>query len=132
MADTTSVTELLATFLAVYFLAAGLGVLVERRSLGNMIGELQDRAMLGYLAGLIAFITGAAIVSVHNQWDSFVAGLVSLIGWVALIEGVLMLAVRRRFLSLFAPMVKSEMVVTAMGIATSVGGLVLLIYLLAT
>ena len=43
-----------------------------------------------------------------------------------------MLAIRRRFLGLFAPLLKSELLVTAMGIVTSVGGLILLVYLLAT
>ena len=38
MADTTSVTELLATFIAVYFMAAGLGVLIERKSLDDAHG----------------------------------------------------------------------------------------------
>lgn len=132
MANNPALTELLATFLAIYLLAAGLGVLIERKSLASVYTDLQEHSILGHLAGLVAFFVGAAVVAIHNQWGSFLAGLVSLVGWAALIEGVLMLAVRRRFLAVFAPMMNSEPLIVTMGFLTSVGGLVLLIYLLAT
>ncbi len=132
MADRTELTELLAIFLAVYLMAAGLGVMIERKSLASVVTDLQEHSILGHLAAVVAFFVGAAVVAIHNHWDSFLAGLVSLVGWAALIEGVLMLAVRRRFLAVFAPMMNSEPIIMAMGIVTSVGGLVLLVYLLAT
>ncbi len=53
---------------------------------------MRHSAFAFYLGGLIAFAIGAAIVSLHNDFSGPLAIFITLIGWVALIEGVIMLA----------------------------------------
>lgn len=96
-----AVTELLATWMGLYMVAAGAGLLVDRNLYANVIGELRDGASLGYLAAIVVFVIGAAVVSLHNEWNGPWAVVVSLIGWGALIEGLALLAFRRAFLSAF-------------------------------
>ena len=55
-------------------------------------GEIRQNAFAFYLGGLIAFAIGAVIVSLHNDFSGPLAIFISLIGWVALAEGVIMLA----------------------------------------
>ena len=42
---------------------------------------LRDDAVAGFVMGLVAFVIGAVIVSLHNTWDTVLAAFVSLIGW---------------------------------------------------
>lgn len=116
----------LTTLIGLYFTAAGTGVLVERDNINGMLKQLIDQPMLGYPTGVVAFAIGGAILSVHNEWGDVLSAFISLIGWAALIEGVLMLAVRRWFLGLFAGLTFSTTTITAIGSATVLAGLVLL------
>ena len=66
------------------------------------------------------------MVSVHNLWTGPLAVVVSVFSWGALIEGVLMLAVRRQFLGLVNVVPFTGATTLPFGIAAIVLGLVLL------
>ena len=121
-----STTQMLAALIGLYFVSAGTGLLVERQNMSTMFKELSSQSMLGYLGGIIAFSVGAVIVAIHNEWSGLLAGFVTLVGWMALGEGVLMLAFRRWFLGLFEGWLLSPTIVSIFGIGTVLGGLVLL------
>ena len=119
-------TETLASLIGLYFCAAGTGMLVERNNASVLLRELIAQPVLGFLGGIIAFVIGGAIVAVHNNWDSLLAGIVSLVGWMSLLEGALMLACRKWFLGLFARLVLSSHVVTTFALGTIAAGAALL------
>lgn len=102
MIESMTLTHLLASFIGLYFASASLGILLDRDGMQKMLPEFLENPTFGYLGGILAFAIGAVIVSLHNDWSGLLAGFVSLIGWVALIEGVLMLAFRKWFMGLFA------------------------------
>ncbi|NNE21235.1 MAG: hypothetical protein HKN11_01365 [Rhizobiales bacterium] len=118
-------TQILAGLIGVYFMSAGAGLLIDRHGMKAMFDELKGQPMLGYLAGVVAFAIGGSIVAIHNDWSNLLAGFVSFIGWISLAEGVLMLALRERFLAFFDGWWLSPRFMTAMGIVTSIGGIVL-------
>lgn len=130
MTDMTT-TQILASLIGLYFVSAGIGLLVERPGMQAMFDELKASAMLGYLGGILAFAIGGTIVAIHNDWSSLVAGFVSLIGWISLLEGALLLAFRKRFLAFFDGWMLSTGFVTGMGAVTIfVGGLLWLAVLI--
>jgi len=118
-------THTLAALIGLYFLAGGVGLLVDRNNATKLMRELTAQPMFGYLGGLIAFAIGGAIVGVHNNWNSLLSGFVSLVGWLSLLEGVLMLACRKWFLGLFARLTLSSIMVSAFGFGTLLAGVVL-------
>ena len=70
----------------------------ERRGFATMLDDLRDNTTLGFITGVFTFALGAFIISLHNIWTNPLAIIVSLIGWAALIEGLLFLAVRKPFM----------------------------------
>ena len=90
-ADAT-MTDLLARFMGLYMLAAGTGVALNGADLPKMMEEMRQSRLAFYLGGLIAFAIGATIVSLHNDFSGPLAIFITLFGWVALAEGVIMLA----------------------------------------
>jgi hypothetical protein len=107
--------------------AAGIGLLTGRGSYATLIDELRDNTALGYVTGAFVFALGAAMVAVHNLWTDPLAIVVSLVGWGALIEGVLMLAIRRPFLGLVKVVPFTPATMVPFGIAAIVLGAVLAI-----
>ena len=126
MIETLSVTQILAVFIGLYMVAAGIGFLTGRGSYATLIDELRDNTALGHVTGAFVFALGAAMVAVHNLWTGPLAIVVSLVGWGALIEGVLMLAIRRTFLGLVKVVPLTPATLVPCGIAAIVGGAVLL------
>jgi hypothetical protein len=127
MIETLSVTQILAVFIGLYMVAAGIGFLTGRGSYATLIDELRDNTALGYVTGAFVFALGAAMVAVHNLWTGPLAIVVSLVGWGALIEGVLMLAIRRTFLGLVKVVPLTPATLVPFGIAAIVLGAVLAI-----
>ena len=127
MIETLSVTQILAVFVGLYMVAAGIGFLTGRGSYATLIDELRDNTALGYVTGAFVFALGAAMVAVHNLWTGPLAIVVSLVGWGALIEGVLMLAIRRTFLGLVKVVPLTPATMVPFGIAAIVLGAVLAI-----
>ncbi len=127
MIETLSTTQILAVFIGLYMVAAGIGFLTGRGSYATLIDELRDNTALGYVTGAFVFALGAAMVAVHNLWTGPLAIVVSLVGWGALIEGVLMLAIRRTFLGLVKVFPLTPATLVPCGIAAIVLGAVLAI-----
>jgi hypothetical protein len=107
MIEGYSTTQVIAALIGLYMLAGGVGMLTDHNVWSRVIKEFAGSPALGYLAGILAFAVGAAIVAAHNRWETPLEIIVSIIGWAALVEGMLMLAVRRPFLGFFARLAPS-------------------------
>jgi len=126
MIEGYSTTQVIAAMIGLYMLAGGVGMLTDHNVWSRVIKEFAGSPALGYLAGILAFAIGAAIVAAHNRWDTALEIIVSVVGWAALVEGVLMLAVRRPFLGFFARLTLSEVMVRIFAGLTVLFGVVLL------
>lgn len=126
MFDSLTTTQGLAALIGLYFTAAGIGLLTDRARLGPMLQELKAQPMLCYLSGVVVFAIGGAMVAVHNDWSTWLSGFVSLVGWAALLEGTLLLAVGNRFVSLFEDLFTSDGFLKVISFAVIAFGLVLL------
>ena len=126
MIETLSVTQILAVFIGLYMVAAGIGLLTDRNGYATLIDDLRENAALGYVTGVFVFALGAAMVAVHNLWTGSLAIVVSLFGWGTLVEGVLLLAIRRPSLSLAKVIPFTPATMVPYGIAVIVLGAVLL------
>lgn len=118
-ADVT-LTETLARILGVYMAAAGAGLLIDPKAYDGVMENIRDNPALGYIAAIAVFAIGAILVTLHNQWNGWQQIIVSLVGWAALVEGVLMLAVRRSFFSLVAKIPLSTGLLRGFGVLTLV------------
>ena len=102
MLETMTITQVLALFIGLYCLGAGLGLVLDWKGFRTIMEELRDYSLTGFLTGVVTFTLGALIVTLHNDWSSLLSSIVSLMGWGALIEGFLLLAIRRSFVALFS------------------------------
>lgn len=125
MFDALTLTDYLALMIGLYLLAAGAGLLFEGANYKAMLVEFKDNVALGYITAIMTFVIGVVLVKLHTDWSGWRAGLVSLFGWAALIEGVLMLAVREKFLSFFTRFDFSAALVRGFGIGCLVLGALL-------
>lgn len=124
MATMTVTTLHLAILIGLYLIAAGLGGLVDAARWPDLIGDLERSPGLLYLLAALAFGAGALILWVHHQWTDPLAILVTLIGYGALAEGLVLLAFPRAWLALARPLAAHP---RALAIVTLLLGALLLI-----
>ncbi|WP_242128452.1 DUF2065 family protein [Sphingobium sp. Sx8-8] len=92
--DTISILTLrLSEAIGLYMIVIGMGGLTAPRRWREMMDDLARSPGLVMALGFPVFVVGAALVLIHSIWTDPLAIIVSLIGYAALIEGALLLAV---------------------------------------
>lgn len=126
MLATFTLTQTIALLLALYMAAAGIGLLTDSKGFAGVMEEFRTSIGLTYIAAIAAFALGSTIVAIHNLWGSPLEIIVTIIGWAALIEGVLMLALRRPFFTLVGAMPLNEGFMRGYGVFVLVVAAILL------
>ena len=101
-------TIFLAQIMGVYILVSGLSGLLYGERMQKALTEATKSYLLPYFDGAIALIVGLIVVLTHNIWTGSVATLVTLIGWIILIEGFAMLLLPHKTLVSFAQKFSSK------------------------
>ena len=101
MAEGADISAWIAFFVGLYALAAGAGELRSPNTWWTMLKDFERSPALRFLTGLVTLAIGATIYLV-NPWrpGDWLAIAVSVVGGVAVAEGLLILAAGERFLHL--------------------------------
>lgn len=83
---------------AIVYLSVGVGVLVDKAYYKRLFDSFSKDAGTMYLGGFMALIIGFALVTFHNEWVKSWEVLVTILGWLALIKGVALLAFPSSFM----------------------------------
>jgi hypothetical protein len=83
--------------------ALGAAMLLNRELFPAMVGQIAQDYGLIFLSGVLSLIGGIAIVRVHNVWSGGWRVIITLIGWLAVIGGL----VRMWFPQKLAPIAAS-------------------------
>ncbi len=87
-------TIFLSKLLGLYSVLVGLAMLAHRHASVETIQAMVHNAPVLYIAGVIAVAAGLAMVLGHNVWHGGVLPVVvTLVGWLSLIKGLLLLFV---------------------------------------
>lgn len=114
----------LAVLIGLYELAAGIVSLTGRIDWNAMLDEFERSPGLTFVTGFAAFAIGAAMILGHNHWTDPLAVIVSLIGWIAAAEGLLIMGLGKSLMLLSRPLVRYPRVI---GAAASLFGLALIL-----
>jgi len=85
----------LAKLIGPVLLIMGAGMLADPRGYRIMAQEFLASRALIFIAGLLAFLPGLAIVLAHNVWVADWRLIITLFGWLALIGGTIRLVLPR-------------------------------------
>ncbi len=80
----------LAKFIGIYLIIEGLLALLMHKEIIPIISEIKNKAGFLLLGNIITII-GLLIVISHNIWVSYHQFFISLIGWIILIKGLLII-----------------------------------------
>jgi uncharacterized protein YjeT (DUF2065 family) len=115
----------LARMLGLFFLVMGVGIVVGMQGYREMAEEfLKSRALI-YVAGLLAFLPGLAIVLTHNLWVGDWRVIITIFGWLGLIGGAFRLLFPMQVRIIGSAMLQNGQALRIGGLAVVVLGAVL-------
>jgi cytochrome bd-type quinol oxidase subunit 2 len=72
------------------YLAVGIGILLNGSFYSGLVAEAVKSPTLIYFSGLLALVSGLAILNVHRSWSGWPV-LITIIGWLLVIGGAVRL-----------------------------------------
>jgi hypothetical protein len=117
----------LAQLIGPLLLVMGVGMAANADSYRTMAQEFLASRALIYIAGLLAFVPGLAIVLVHNVWAFDWRVIITLLGWLAVIGGIFRLVAPAQVQAMGSAMLAREGWLMGGGIAVGALGAVLTI-----
>ncbi|HEY1362857.1 MAG TPA: hypothetical protein VGF60_11495 [Xanthobacteraceae bacterium] len=115
----------LAQLIGPLLLLAGVGILLNRRSLDLLADEIFRSRVFLFLFGLIDAALGLAIVLTHNVWSADWRLIITLLGWLLIVRGTARVLAPDRIKELGGRMLKNDNTVGAVLAAVTLLGLVL-------
>lgn len=91
------VSLFLARVISIYFLVAGLTAIIHHKRMKQIIDQISHSPALLAFSGALGLIFGLLIVNSHNIWSSVWQGIISAVGWIALINGIARLLIPASF-----------------------------------
>lgn len=88
----TTLSILTAKILALLYISAGVAALRGKSSYGKIVDDLERSPALTFVTGFIALVFGAVLTAYHNLWVKDWRVLVTVVGWLSLAKGVLLIA----------------------------------------
>jgi uncharacterized membrane protein HdeD (DUF308 family) len=84
-------SRLIAKIAAVMYMSAGVGAFISEDHYRRIADDLYSNAGLIYLTGLMTVIIGFLIVHYHNRWTKNWTVLITILGWIALLKGIVLI-----------------------------------------
>ncbi len=94
--------------LGLVYAAAGVRGIIDKEAYRDILKDSIESPALYYLFGLLALVLGFLLVVYHNEWSLSWSVIITIFGWIAFIEGILIIAFPALFLKLSEWMVKKE------------------------
>lgn len=115
----------LAQLFGVYFVIVGAVVMLRQKAVMPAIAEIMENRALLYLLALVELAAGLAVVLAYPEVSFDWMGVISLVGWMMTIEGILYLALPYRQVHKFVKSFNTQSWYVAGGVLSIVLGVYL-------
>ena len=107
---------LLAQIIGVIYLSVGIGTMVSKKHYQTLFQEFQNSTTLIYMGGMMAVLFGFIILQLNNVWEMSYVGAITLIGWIGIMKGVILLIKPDILMSQMTFWIKNILLVSAITI----------------
>ena len=115
-------TMFLAKIIGIYLLVGSLSGLLHPQRMRNAMSDFMKSTILPFFDGALALIVGLLIVLTHNVWTDLASTIISLVGWIAVVEGFVMLLLPEESLKGLMKGLTSKSLATALMLVGVVAG----------
>jgi len=114
---------LIAKIIGVIYLSFGIGLTFNKSYYKQGISKLVENSTFLIFGGFLAIIFGILIIENHNYWVKNWTVIITIIGWIALVKGIVLLAFPK-LTSFYKPLFNSYLFNSILGPAVLIFGLI--------
>jgi hypothetical protein len=89
------ISTLITKIISLIYIITGIGILAGTINFPEIINNLENSPAIRYMAGVAGIIIGVILVTYHNSWVGNWTILITLISWLFLIGGVVVVLLPR-------------------------------------
>jgi uncharacterized protein YjeT (DUF2065 family) len=93
---------------SLYYIAVGIGILVNPQFYKKIFEDFIERTPILYFGGVMALGVGYLLVAFHNTWTKDLSVIITIVGWLALVKGVLIFICPNLMIALTKAMIGKE------------------------
>ncbi len=101
--------------LGIYIAVVGWAIIINPKHWFETLQEMRKNLPVDLIVGIISLLFGAVIVTVHNIWVLSPAMITTIIGWLALLKGFILLTIPSYMFQLTDRFYKSVLAIQAAG-----------------
>ena len=105
--------ELIAGFAGPLFMAVAAALLINRRTVADLVTGVLNGPEFIFFSGIFVLLAGLAIVRAHNVWAAEWTVLVTILGWLCIIGGLIRIIWPEKVSTMRNDAMRSENAVTA-------------------
>ncbi|MBF0187444.1 MAG: hypothetical protein HQL50_05920 [Magnetococcales bacterium] len=90
-ANTMQISQFVAQIVGPLYLVVAAGIVLNTKHYRKMMNAFLNNPALIYLGGILALVVGLVLVNHHNTWISDWPVIITILGWLALLKGVVLL-----------------------------------------
>ena len=116
---------IIAQILGPLYVIVSLGLLLDPSTYQRVFEDFLENAALTYLGGLLALIFGLLVLAFHGAWRADWTVIITIIGWLGLIKGTLLLVRPSAVIRLSRPLMAQPAQLRVSAVVTLAFGLFL-------
>lgn len=105
------------------YIAVGVGMLINPDFYKKLYEDFIENTSTLYFGGIMALVIGYLLVTFHNVWEMDWHVIITVIGWLALIKGMLILVRPKAMIALTKAMIKKESALKIISVFVIIVGL---------
>ena len=109
---------------SIVYIAVGIGIFINPGFYKKLFEDFIENTAVLYLGGIMALTIGYLIVAFHNTWTKDLSVIITIVGCLAMIKGILILIRPNMIIALSKAMVQKESILKIEAIAVIILGLV--------
>ncbi len=109
---------------SIVYITVGIGIFINPGFYKKLFEDFIENAAVMYLGGIMALTIGYLIVAFHNTWTKDLSVIITIVGCLAMIKGILILIRPNMIIALSKAMIQKESILKIEAIAVIILGLV--------
>lgn len=89
---------LIAKIISVIYISSGIAVLIGAFKISDFVNEFEKSSTLTFISGCIGIIFGMILVNYHNIWVKNWTAIITIISWIMLVGGVIVVIIPKSLL----------------------------------
>jgi len=110
--------------ISIVYIAVGIGIFINPGFYKKLFEDFIENAAVLYLGGVMALVVGYLILAFHNTWTKDLSVIITIVGCLAMIKGILILIRPNMIIALSKTMVQKESTLKIEAIVVIILGLV--------